>query len=183
MAHDHSGLTDAEAAETARDPYSESPKYAWITAVVIGAWIAAFALARLSYAVRERHPGIFAWSYPRKKTALWRYLSTKQQRIKAGRVFHFPVLGTGLIMLAFFLFMFGKPDFVSAVLPEYAYTDNRNTPAYMPAVWTWSIRPYYYSHWYISSPPLAIRTGFMACKFAPTDLAGKHMVQLPNYRL
>jgi hypothetical protein len=108
-AHAHgSGLTEAESLETLRDPYEDAPKYAWITAVVIGAIIGVFGLARLSYAVRSRHPALFAWRLPRKKTALWRYLASKQQRVKAGRYFHFPVLGTGLIMLAFFLFMFGE---------------------------------------------------------------------------
>jgi lysylphosphatidylglycerol synthetase-like protein (DUF2156 family) len=104
-----STLTEAEQLETLRDPYSESPKYAWITAAVLGSLIALFALANVSYLVRRRYPSLFAntW-YTRKKTAVWRYLGSKQQRISAGRVFHFPVLGAGLIMLAFFLFMFGE---------------------------------------------------------------------------
>lgn len=108
--HGHgSGLTEAEQLETLRDPYASSPKYAWITAVVIGSIIAFFGLANLSYQLRRRYPGLFANSwYARKKTAAWRYLASKQQRLKNGRWFQFPVLGAGLIMLAFFLFMFGE---------------------------------------------------------------------------
>lgn len=102
-------LTEAEKLELLRDPYSESPKYAWITATILCSIIAIFGLANMSYLFRRRYPALFANSwYTRKKTALWRYLAAKQQRVKAGRVFHFPVLGAGLVMLAFFLFMFSK---------------------------------------------------------------------------
>lgn len=107
--HGHSTLTEAEMQETLRDPYAASPKYAWITAAVLGCLIAVFGLANVSYLLRRRYPALFANSwYARKKTALWRYLASKQQRVKAGRVFHFPVLGAGLVMLAFFLFMFSE---------------------------------------------------------------------------
>lgn len=111
-AHSHgSGLTEAEQLETLRDPYASAPKYAWITAVVIGSIIALFGLANLSYLLRRRYPGLFVNSwYARKKTASWRYLASKQQRLQNGRLFQFPVLGSGLIMLAFFLFMFGESN-------------------------------------------------------------------------
>lgn len=164
-----SGLTEAEELETLRDPYNQAPKYAWITVVVLASIIAFFGLANLSYLLRRRYPGLFLnSSYARKKTAAWRYLASKQQQLKNGRWFQFPVLGSGLIMLAFFLFMFG------------GYKQSRGsgciscscslTYVHYSTVWTWSVRPYYYSKWYISSPPLAIRTGFMAREWRENSL-------------
>lgn len=142
--HETSHFTEAQLAEIARDPYEWSPNYAHFTAGVIAGIILFFGLVHVLCHLRATSPRFASLvkksALVRKVTAGWGYLSAKQQRI--GRTkYRFPVLGVGLLLLAFFVFMF---------------------------TWTWSVRPYYRSAWNVGSPPLAMRSGFMAREWMAT---------------
>jgi hypothetical protein len=101
-AHDHSSP------ELAADPYEDSPKYAKGVLYFICGTLALFIIGRWMAAIRNQRrfsqsalkSGIY-----RKGIAISRYLSSKQQRIFS---VHFPVLGSGLLILAFFVFLMGK---------------------------------------------------------------------------
>ncbi|KAK7025974.1 hypothetical protein VNI00_015804 [Paramarasmius palmivorus] len=134
-AHDH-----GSSPEMAADPYEESPKYAKGVLYFLCGTLALFIIGRWIVAIRNQRrfsqsalkSGIY-----RKGIAISRYLSSKQQRIFG---VHFPVLGSGLLILAFFVFLMA---------------------------WAFSVHPYYWSSWDVQSPPLAIRTGLMTIGMYP----------------
>jgi hypothetical protein len=94
-------LTAAEAAEDLVDPYEKATNYTHVTVAVVAGIIALFGIARHIGSYRSGSKRTTA----RKPVAGLRYLSSRQQRIFG---FTFPVLGTGLLMLAFFFFLFGE---------------------------------------------------------------------------
>lgn len=119
--HDDTGLAD---------PYDASGKYALGTVGFLAGFIGLFALARaLSHLRHRSSTKVFA-----RPIALWRYFSVRQLTLP-WLGWHLPVLGTSVMILSFYLFMF---------------------------IWTWAVRPYYRELWSIGSPPLAIRSGMMA---------------------
>ncbi|EEB89852.1 hypothetical protein MPER_12010 [Moniliophthora perniciosa FA553] len=135
-----SGLSASERAELLHDPYEKTPRYARGVVYFICGGIALFAIARVILALRAKRrfsASAVRSSLYRKGVAAGRYLSSKQQRILG---IHFPVLGTGLLTLAFFLFTM---------------------------IWTWGTLPYYRSRWHVGSSPLAIRAGFLALGCLP----------------
>ncbi|KIY72794.1 hypothetical protein CYLTODRAFT_449535 [Cylindrobasidium torrendii FP15055 ss-10] len=138
MVHLHSGnasdYTDAELADMARDPYELTPRYARGVVYFICIVIAGFAILRGILAARasKRFASLTQSNGYRKATSAARYLSSKQHQALGYR---FPTLGVGLLLLAFFAFIM---------------------------LWTFVTQPYYRARWNVGSPPLAMRTGFMA---------------------
>uniref|UniRef100_A0A0W0F9E4 ferric-chelate reductase (NADPH) n=2 Tax=Moniliophthora roreri TaxID=221103 RepID=A0A0W0F9E4_MONRR len=130
-----SGLSASERAELVHDPYEKSPRYAQGVVYFICGGIALFTIARGILALRAKRrfsASAVKSSLYRKGVAAGRYLSSKQQRLSG---IHFPVLGVGLLILAFFVFTM---------------------------IWTWGTIPYYRSRWNVGSSPLAIRAGLLA---------------------
>ncbi|KAK1220215.1 hypothetical protein PQX77_017035 [Marasmius sp. AFHP31] len=147
-----SGLTEAELAEREIDPYEETPKYAIGVVGFICGFIALFIVARVVLTLRRRFGPLFVKSSVyRRLTAAGRYLASKQQKLFG---VHFPVLGVTLVTFAFFAFT------MRTALSFYDDTPDILTS--ICAVWTWTIRPYYRSHWNVGSNPLGMRSGFMA---------------------
>ena len=110
--HSTDGFTAAEIAETHVDPYEETPKYALGVVYFVCAALALAALANALHHLRIKRGGAAATATAtthskvlRKTAAGWRYLSVKQQKVAGYR---FPVLGVGLLMLAFFTFIMGE---------------------------------------------------------------------------
>ncbi|KAK7041554.1 hypothetical protein VNI00_009141 [Paramarasmius palmivorus] len=133
--HDTSGLTESEIAETLVDPYEKTPRYAEGVVYFLCGGIALFVLARAILALRAKRrfsASALRSSVYLKGVAIGRYLSSRQQRIFG---VHFPVLGVGLLIFAFFAFTM---------------------------IWTWGTLPYYRSRWNVGGSPLAMRAGFMA---------------------
>lgn len=151
-AHNHgSELTESEMHEQTLDPYDESAKYAEGVVIFVCVGIALYGALRGLLAARARNGTIFKSSSTYRKTvAAARYLSSRQQKLHG---WYYPTLGIGLLIIAFYAFTMSqsRTDLLVNILTRRCW-----------AVWTWSIRPYYMSHWYVSSPPLAIRTGMMA---------------------
>ena len=107
--HSTDGFTAAEIAETHVDPYEETPKYALGVVYFVCAALALAALANALHHLRIKRGGAATATTHskvlRKTAAGWRYLSVKQQKVAGYR---FPVLGVGLLMLAFFTFIMGE---------------------------------------------------------------------------
>ncbi|KAL0570684.1 hypothetical protein V5O48_011272 [Marasmius crinis-equi] len=140
--HDMSGLTEAEHEETLRDPYEESPKYAFGVVGFVCGFIFFFVIARVVLILRRRFAPLFTKSSMyRRVTAVSRYLAAKQQKLLG---VYLPTVGVMLLLFAFFTFTM---------------------------TWTWATRPYYRSRWNVGGPPLAIRSGFLALGCFPFILA------------
>ncbi|GAA6015624.1 hypothetical protein JCM10207_008148 [Rhodosporidiobolus poonsookiae] len=141
--HIASGLSAAEEAETHRDPWAESTKYAHASVIFLCTVIALFGLKNLTSTLLSRRASS-PHSSPalRRGVAFYRWLEASQPGALGW--LRFAPYGSILIIAGFWLFTL---------------------------IWTLAVQPYYHSRWDVGSPPIAVRAGMFALGCFPFILA------------